>query len=68
MGHLSRLPNSNDRPSWKIERWADTNECVDLTALILSGDVHRCALCDVWARPKYLINGLCPDCHNTGTT
>lgn len=66
MGHLSRLPTSND-PLPKTDGksgWLEDNDCADEVCLLLNGLARRCKKCELAVRVKYLDeSGLCPDCH-----
>lgn len=65
MGHMSRLPTTNDtpRPQNRNEPWLGENELMDRTALILSGSAKKCVACLRLTHISNLdINCLCPDC------
>lgn len=65
MGYQSRLPTSNDPPQVsKKNPWLSTNELVDATALLLSGDAERCqGPCKRPIDIRHLDKEkLCPDC------
>ena len=65
MGHMSRLPTTNDppRPKSKSEPWLGESDLMDRTALILSGAAKRCVACGWLTHINNLDhNCLCPSC------
>lgn len=65
MGHLSRLPNSNDPPV-PTTKWGSQSEIYDDFAALLNGDALRCVKCRCVVITKHqtkVPGGIsCPDC------
>lgn len=62
MGYMSRLPNSNDPPCDRGDRWLDATDLADETSLLIAGKAHRCAGCRRAISDRHLRDGRCPDC------
>ena len=45
MGHLSRLPNSNDPPKYSSNPWGSQNPNLDDIAVLLNDMGKRCSVC-----------------------
>ena len=62
MGHMSRLPNSNDPPPINPSPYGG-DETVDDIALLLNDLGKRCGDCKRVIRKRFLQDGQCPDCY-----